>query len=145
RSTLPEVSAKDDPDVALLKWFEREELLFKTLEEHLVSKRLEEGFKDVDSFISYSLSVHNKRKSRAGYALENHLKEVFEEFNLDYSHGAITENRARPDFLFPEVKKYHDKDYPKNCLSMLGVKSTCKDRWRQVLSEAAKIEEKHLF
>jgi hypothetical protein len=28
---------------------------------------------------------------------------------------------------------------------MLGVKSTCKDRWRQVLSEAARIEEKHLF
>ena len=28
---------------------------------------------------------------------------------------------------------------------LLGVKSTCKDRWRQVLSEAARIEEKHLF
>lgn len=28
---------------------------------------------------------------------------------------------------------------------MLGVKSTCKDRWRQVLSEARRIENKHLF
>jgi hypothetical protein len=28
---------------------------------------------------------------------------------------------------------------------MLGVKSTCKDRWRQVLSEAARIKEKHLL
>ncbi len=28
---------------------------------------------------------------------------------------------------------------------MLGVKSTCKDRWRQVLSEAVRINEKHLF
>jgi hypothetical protein len=28
---------------------------------------------------------------------------------------------------------------------MLGVKSTCKDRWRQVLSEAARIDRKHLL
>ena len=28
---------------------------------------------------------------------------------------------------------------------MLGAKSTCKDRWRQVLPEAAKIPHKHLF
>ena len=28
---------------------------------------------------------------------------------------------------------------------MLGVKSTCKDRWRQVLAEAARIEQKHLL
>lgn len=28
---------------------------------------------------------------------------------------------------------------------MLGVKSTCKDRWRQVLSEADRISTKHLL
>ena len=28
---------------------------------------------------------------------------------------------------------------------MLGAKSTCKDRWRQVLAEAAKIPSKHLL
>jgi orotidine-5'-phosphate decarboxylase len=28
---------------------------------------------------------------------------------------------------------------------MLGVKSTCKDRWRQVLSEAERIKAKHLL
>jgi len=28
---------------------------------------------------------------------------------------------------------------------MLGVKSTCKDRWRQVLAEADRIERKHLL
>lgn len=28
---------------------------------------------------------------------------------------------------------------------MLGAKSTCKDRWRQVLSEADKISNKHLL
>jgi hypothetical protein len=28
---------------------------------------------------------------------------------------------------------------------MLGVKSTCKDRWRQVLTEAERISHKHLM
>jgi hypothetical protein len=28
---------------------------------------------------------------------------------------------------------------------MLGAKTTCKDRWRQVLTEAIKIPHKHLF
>jgi hypothetical protein len=28
---------------------------------------------------------------------------------------------------------------------MLGAKSTCKDRWRQVLSEAERIDNKHLI
>ena len=28
---------------------------------------------------------------------------------------------------------------------MLGVKTTCKDRWRQILSEAKRIDDKHLL
>ena len=30
-------------------------------------------------------------------------------------------------------------------LTMLGVKSTCKDRWRQVLTEAKRINKKHIL
>lgn len=30
-------------------------------------------------------------------------------------------------------------------LYMLGVKTTCKDRWRQILTEAARIKTKHLL
>lgn len=30
-------------------------------------------------------------------------------------------------------------------LTLLGAKSTCKDRWRQVLAEADRIEHKHLL
>ena len=36
-----------------------------------------------------------------------------------------------------------DTGHPR--LAMLGAKSTCKDRWRQVLAEAAKIPQKHLL
>lgn len=140
------ISSLDGPDAALLAWMEREEVLFRTLERHLVAERLRQGFgDDVDSFIDFSLSVQNRRKSRVGHALENHLEQVFRDHAIGYSRGRITENRSKPDFVFPGIDKYHDPTFSVRRLSMLGVKSTCKDRWRQVLAEARKIEEKHLF
>lgn len=146
RSTLPYVSAKEDPDVALMTWLEREEILFRTMERYLLAERLAKGFADdVDGFIKYSLSVHNRRKSRVGYALENHLQWIWHEFGITYSRGKVTENRSRPDFVFPSVEKYHDPTFSSGLLTMLGVKSTCKDRWRQVLAEADRIPHKHLL
>jgi hypothetical protein len=99
----------------------------------------------VDEFIKYSLSIQNRRKSRAGHALENHLEHIFSVLQIPHSRGQISEHRARPDFLFPSVVAYRDPAYPSRDLLMLGVKSTCKDRWRQVLSEAQRIQLKHLM
>lgn len=150
RETLPEVNPLDGPDAALLAWMDWEEKLFRRLERHIVADRLREGFAstddvDVDGFVSFSLSVHNRRKSRTGFALENHLEEVFKAHDIRYKRGAVTENKAKPDFLFPGIEEYHDRGFPEARLSMLGVKSTCKDRWRQVLSEATRIRDKHLL
>ncbi len=145
RSTLQNVSAADDPDAALVAWMEQEEKLFRALERHLVGTRIRQGFEDVDTFIRFSLSVHNRRKSRAGLALENHIEQIFKEQGIRYSRGARTENKAKPDFLFPGIEFYRDPHFPNASLTMLGVKSTCKDRWRQVLSEAERIREKHLL
>ena len=64
---------------------------------------------------------------------------------MTYDCQAVTENKSKPDFLFPGAVEYHDSNFPESKLTMLGVKSTCKDRWRQVLSEAARIPEKHLI
>ena len=65
---------------------------------------------------------------------------------VPYVRGAVTENRQRPDFLFPSLETYEAAP-PEGApgLFMLGAKSTCKDRWRQVLVEAAKIPRKHLL
>lgn len=151
RDTLPDVRAEDDPDAALLAWLVREEALFRCLERRIVSKRLEEGFADgievdVDGFIQFSLSVHNRRKSRMGYSLENHLEAVFQAFGIAYDRGKVTENNHRPDFLFPSVAVYRAAP-PTGAanLAMLGAKSSCKERWRQVLAEADKIPRKHLL
>jgi hypothetical protein len=145
RETIKDEVSFEEPDNALMLWIEHEEMLFRTLERHFVSKQLEKGFTDVDDFIKYSLGVQNRRKSRAGFALENHLEFIFKGIQLNYDRGKITENKAKPDFIFPGIDRYHDSMFSSSNLTMLGVKSTCKDRWRQVLSEAARIKKKHLF
>lgn len=146
RSTLKDVNPQNDPDDVLMAWLEREEILFRTLERHIIGDRLSKGFEgDLDSFISFSLSVQNRRKSRVGLALENHLESVFAGYGIRYSRTANTENKTKPDFLFPGHTEYHDPAFNPLNLTMLGVKSTCKDRWRQVLAEADRIEHKHLL
>lgn len=144
------VAPQDDPDAALVQLMETEERLFLRLERKIVAERLDRGFMtadgaDVESFFKFSLSVQNRRKSRVGYALENHLTWIFDSIGLRYQRGAETENRKKPDFLFPGKAEYADSRFPAESLSMLGVKSTCKDRWRQVLAEANRIQKKHLL
>ncbi len=146
RSTVPDVNPADGQDTALMAWMEREEILFRTFERHLIGDRLSKGFQDdVDSFISFSLSVQNRRKSRVGYALENHLESVFAATGIRYTRTAATENKSKPDFLFPGVTEYRNPHFNPLRLTMLGVKSSCKDRWRQVLAEADRIDDKHLL
>lgn len=151
RLTMPEVRAEDDPDAALMAWLDHEEAMFRRLERRIVSERLREGFMDgeatdVDGFLQFSLSVQNRRKSRMGHSLEHHLAAVFRAFGIRHDRGKITEHRHKPDFLFPDVAAYQAapaEGVPG--LMMLGAKSSCKDRWRQVLAEAAKISRKHLL
>lgn len=152
RLTLPEARAEDDPDMALVAWLSHEEALFRRLERRIVATRLDEGFRDdsgatdVDGFIRFSLSVQNRRKSRMGQSLEHHLEAVFRAHDIAYVRGAVTENNQRPDFLFPSEEAYRAApDAGHACLTMLGAKSSCKERWRQVLAEASKIPKKHLL
>lgn len=150
RSSLKDVSPLDDPDAALMAWMEREELMFRRLERRIVADRIASGFAspdgaDVDGFLKFSLSVQNTRKSRVGLALENHLEAIFAAHDIRYARGAETENKNKPDFLFPGQAEYRDALFPPAQLTMLGSKSTLKDRWRQVLSEAERIEVKHLL
>lgn len=152
-NTKIDVSPIDEPDKALLAWMDHEESLFRVYERHIVQERLRAGFgddgQDVDAFIDFSLSVQNRRKSRVGHAFEGHLSHLFKQHKLQFEQGRgkgkVTENNSKPDFIFPSFPAYHDPYYPANKLLMLGAKTTCKDRWRQVLSEADRIANKHLI
>ena len=147
RGTL-NIDPLNDPDKTLMLWVEREDILFRTLEKHLIDDMLEKWSRNIpktDEFIAFSLSVQNRRKSRAGSALENHMEALLISYDLAYTRGGTTENKFKPDFIFPSIEKYHDPTFPESSLTMLGAKTTCKDRWRQVLSEAERIKNKHLL
>jgi len=144
RESLTDLDSTAKPDDALLRMTETEERFFRLLERHIVQKRIDQGFNDVDDFVSYSLSVHNTRKSRAGHSFENHLEFIFRENGLRFERGVYTEARSKPDFLFPGSTAYTNQGFPEEMLTMLGVKTSCKDRWRQVLREARRISDKHL-
>lgn len=146
RSTLKGLDPNEDPDAVLMAWMEREEILFRTLEKHIVGEWLQNSFTgEVEDFMKASLSIQNRRKSRAGSALEGHLETIFTALQIQFSTQGRTENNSKPDFLFPTHTAYHDPLFPREKLTMLGVKTTCKDRWRQVLSEAERIPTKHLL
>jgi len=145
------VDAIATPDHAILAWMEEEEKLFRIFERHLVESIIQsqiiEQSVDIDNFVSLSLSIHNRRKSRVGHAFENHLTEIFTLNGLRFERGSskkVTENKSKPDFLFPGFTQYHDDRYSSDMLRVLGAKTSLKDRWRQVLAEADKIKHKHL-
>lgn len=149
RKYSPKVCPVETPDDALIQWMETEESAFRQLERHIVKEKLKSGFgengDDVDDFISFSLSVQNRRKSRSGHAFENHIEHILTKNKLTFQRGALTEGKQKPDFLFPGTDKYQDLNFPSDRLRILGAKTTCKDRWRQVLAEGRRIERKHLI
>ena len=89
--------------------------------------------------------VLNRRKSRAGRSLEHHLAAIFDGHSIMYTPQCTTEGKKKPDFIFPGEREYHNAAFARSRLTFLGAKTTCKDRWRQILNEANKIEHKHLF
>lgn len=132
------------PDKKIIAWLETEYYIFRRMEEAQYGARIKNGFDDMQTFLEVANSVLNRRKSRAGKSLEFHLAALFDGNNLQYEAQAVTEVQKRPDFLFPGAAAYHDSDFPADKLIVLGAKTTCKDRWRQVVTEANRVHTKYL-
>jgi len=79
-----------------------------------------------------------------GYSLQNQLAALFDSHKLKYEAQAVTEGKNTPDFIFPGSREYRDHEFKAELLVMLGAKSTLKERWRQILTEAERIPRKHL-
>lgn len=132
-------------DDRLLRRRECEYQVFRSVERYHSMPRIIAGFASVDAFVEYAGSLMNRRKSRGGRSLELHAREIFEEEHVAYSWTPRTEQNRSPDFIFPSIESYHDTRWPEGRLRMLAAKTTCKDRWRQILNEADRIETKHLL
>ena len=124
------------PDEKLISWSAIEYRLFRAIENNRYGKVVTNGFASVDDFIEKANIVLNRRKSRAGKSLEHHLGAIFTGNGLSFEGQVITEGNKKPDFIFPSSAAYHDASYPIDNLVFLAAKTTCKDRWRQILNEA---------
>jgi hypothetical protein len=137
------------PDSRLVKRRQYEFEIFRSVEEAVELPFIKKGFANLDDFILKAQSILQRRKARSGRSLELHAKRIFLEEGLieneDFTHQPESEKGKRPDFLFPSEKAYKSESYSSNRLKMLAVKTTCKDRWRQILNEADRIKIKHLL
>ncbi len=138
-------SVLNNPDKELLNWITTEYDLFKTIENSRYREIIQTPFPNVDELIKTANTILNRRKSRAGKSLEHHLSEVFNIWQLSYTSQGVTEENKKPDFIFPNIETYYSEPAGSHKLVFLGAKTTCKDRWRQVVGEADKIPQKHLF
>ena len=111
--------------------------------------RIKGAFTSVRGFLSLAQTILQSRKSRSGNSLELHAVEIMREEGLeqdvDFSHKPLITEKKRPDFLFPSQAAYNDPNFPEAGLRMLACKTTCKDRWRQALNEANRIQNKHIL
>jgi hypothetical protein len=145
RAAASRTSSGLSADERLLRRRDCEYEIFRSIEEAWVLPRVKEGFATVDLFMHFAHSVTNRRKSRSGASLQLHVRKILEEERVPHAYDAVSEEKKRPDFLFPSAEAYQSNAYPADRLRMLAVKTTCKDRWRQILNEADRIPRKHLL
>ena len=130
---------RTNPDRKIIEWTNTEYALFRAIEHARYGDKISHGFATVDEFITMANMVLNRRKSRAGKSLEHHLSAIFDGNDIQYTAQAVTEGNKKPDFLFPSQAAYHNATFPTDKLISLAAKTTCKDRWRQVINEADRL------
>lgn len=131
------------PDDLLLRCMDAEYRLFKLVERQLCQQEIVRVFKSVDDFLRTAAAIMNRRKARAGRALENHFGYILGQAQIPHDVRPLVD--GRPDVLIPGRGQYLDESYPVGKLFALGLKTTCKDRWRQVLNEAKRVPHKYIL
>jgi hypothetical protein len=139
--------AQKSCDDQLLAFVGAELALFRMVERRMHEAEVQRAFTNIDDFVNTAHRILNARKARAGRALENHVEFLLTEAGVPFEMRAVVDG-TRPDVLLPGQRAYEDAQrgaYPVEKLIMVGVKTTCKDRWRQVLNEAPLIATKHIL
>lgn len=130
-------------DDLLMNLMAAEYQLYRMAERQICQSQIVRVFRDVDDFLETASSIMNRRKSRAGRSLENHVEYLLQQSGIPYVMRPPIE--GNPDVVIPNVEAYYDESYPRDRLFVVGVKTTCKDRWRQVINEAPLQPDKHIL
>ena len=138
-----------DPDTRLIKRRDCEFQLFQSVEAAYWMPTIRDGFDSIADFLKASQSITQRRRSRSGRSLEKHVQMILSESGFEegihYDQQCETEPGRTADFIFPSEAMYHDTTFPAENLRMLALKTSLRERWSQVLSEADRIHQKHLL
>jgi len=133
-------------DDALMRCYQTEYQVFQSVErlvcQNEVSGRL---FKSIDDFLKTASSIMNRRKARAGRSFENHVEYLLTQAGVPHTMRPKLGADGEPDIVIPSDKAYFDPAWPEKKLFIVGLKTTCKDRWRQVLNEGRRVRTKHIL
>ena len=131
-------------DDVLRRLVDAEYELFRIVERRLCSDDITRLFRNVDDFLRTASTIMNRRKSRAGRSLENHVGFVLRKADIPFD-SRCKKIEGEPDIVIPGQAAYLDQTYPIDRLCVVGVKTTCKDRWRQVLNEAGRVSRRYIL
>lgn len=142
-----ETAGMGDPDRYLGAALDAESDLFFAIERVLGERKLQASLKDgrvdFDRIIAITQSLFQSRRSRRGESLQNHFAAILTHEGVPFTAQCTTEAGEIPDFIIPSCGQYHDSEYPASKLRMVGCKTVVRERWRQWLNEAARIEIKY--
>ena len=132
-------------DELLEHWLKTETDLFTLLERSDGERRLA-ACRNFEEHVSTVLSILQRRRARRGRSLEIHLETLFTARGLPYERQVETEPGSTSDFILPGIAAY--RALPGSGADAgvlhLGAKSTARERWKQVLSEATRLRRRHL-
>jgi EcoRII C terminal/Restriction endonuclease EcoRII, N-terminal len=131
-------------DDQLVQAVDTESDLFYQAEWRLLKDVVKGPFSDMESFIEVANSTLQRRKSRRGQSLENHVDILLNRTSIPHEMRP-SDIYGVPDVVIPSSAAYADSSYPRDKVVILACKSTCKDRWRQVLEEGPLVPTKHLM
>ena len=89
------------------------------------------GFPALDASF---LSASQQRKSRGGLSFELHVSTMLRDGRIRFEEQIVTGSR-RPDFVLPNLKELKRKGRSFESALVLAVKTTLRERWKQVDSE----------
>lgn len=132
-------------DNRLLAWTGAEYAVYREIERRVCDAQVHHAFASVEEFLAAASTIMNRRKSRAGHSLEEHVEYLLCEAGIVFDAQATIDGKVRPDILLPGKSAYDNPQHPAENLLVLGLKTTCRDRWRQVLNEGKRVAMKHLL
>jgi len=135
--------SKKTSDDRLMDLMKAEYRLFRLVERQICLPEVRRLFKDIDDFLKTAATLMNRRKSRAGRSMENHVEFLLHEAKIPFD--VRPQIQGEPDIVIPGRDAYENPGFPAEKLFAVGVKTTCKDRWRQLMQEAPRVEWKHLI